>query len=336
MAKQTFTTGQVLTAAQMTSLQETAMGGGPATAKTASYVLVAADAGTTVAMNAAGATTITVNTGLFAAGDTVFIQNLGAGACTVTAGTATVATAGSLILPQNDAGILYFTATGAAIFYDYIQAGAVSPLTTKGDVYGFSTVDARIPVGANDTVLTADSTQALGVKWATPSAGAGNLAQIASGTLSGATGATLTGLTSYSELIFKVDSVTWGTGASQFLLRLNANSTSNYAYYGWGLNSTPTYYPAAFNNGDTCFRLNKNNNQANADTDNNYFIKLTNCKTTGFTDVSILSSYDNSGGQTSLETYKGVFKVSAAISSIDLLISAGYSFSAGNYVLWGA
>jgi hypothetical protein len=177
MAKQTFTTGQVLTAAQMTSLQETAMGGGPATAKTASYVLVAADAGTTVAMNAAGATTITVNTGLFAAGDTVFIQNLGAGACTVTAGTATVATAGSLILPQNDAGILYFTATGAAIFYDYIQAGAVSPLTTKGDVYTFSTSDARLGVGANNTVLTADSAEATGLKWATP-AGGGKVLQV--------------------------------------------------------------------------------------------------------------------------------------------------------------
>ena len=179
MAKQTFTTGQVLTAAQMTSLQETAMGGGPATAKTASYVLVAADAGTTVAMNAAGATTITVNTGLFAAGDTVFIQNLGAGACTVTAGTATVATAGSLILPQNDAGILYFTATGAAIFYDYIQAGAVSPLTTKGDLYTFSTSDARLGVGANGTTLVADSSEATGLKWAA-AAGGGKVLQVVS------------------------------------------------------------------------------------------------------------------------------------------------------------
>ena len=123
MAKQTFTTGQVLTAAQMTSLQQTAMGGGSATAKTASYVLVAGDAGTTVAMNAAGATTITVNTGLFAAGDTVLIQNLGAGTCTITAGTATVNTAGSLALVQYESGILYFTATGAAIFNDYVQAG---------------------------------------------------------------------------------------------------------------------------------------------------------------------------------------------------------------------
>lgn len=169
MAKQTFTTGQVLTAAQMTSLQQTAMGGGAATAKTASYVLVAADAGTTVAMNAAGATTITVNTGLFAAGDTVFIQNLGAGACTVTAGTATVATAGSLILPQNDAGILYFTSASAAIFYDFIQTGAVSPLTTKGDLYTYSTSDARLPVGTNGYTLVADSAETTGLKWAAPS-----------------------------------------------------------------------------------------------------------------------------------------------------------------------
>jgi len=171
MAKQTFTTGQVLTAAQMTSLQQTAMLGGAASAKVASYTLVAADAGTAISMSNASATTITVNTGLFSAGDTVFIQNIGAGACTVTAGTATVATAGSLILPQNDAGILYFTATGTATFYDFIQVGAASPLTTKGDLYTFSTSDARLAVGTNGTTLVADSSEATGLKWATASSG---------------------------------------------------------------------------------------------------------------------------------------------------------------------
>lgn len=48
--------------------------------------------------------------------------------------------------------------------------GGSSPLTTKGDVWGYSTADARIPVGSNGQVLTADSTQALGVAWAAPAA----------------------------------------------------------------------------------------------------------------------------------------------------------------------
>jgi hypothetical protein len=46
-----------------------------------------------------------------------------------------------------------------------------SPLTTKGDLYGFDTANARIPVGSNGQVLTADSTQTLGVKWAAASGG---------------------------------------------------------------------------------------------------------------------------------------------------------------------
>jgi hypothetical protein len=106
----------VLTAAQMTSLQQTAMLGGAASAKTASYTLVAADAGTAISMTNASATTITVNTGLFAAGDTVQITNLGAGVCTITAGTATVNTSASLALAQYESGTLNFTSTSAAIF----------------------------------------------------------------------------------------------------------------------------------------------------------------------------------------------------------------------------
>ena len=43
-----------------------------------------------------------------------------------------------------------------------------SPLTTKGDIFTFSTVAARLPVGTNGQVLTADSTEATGLKFATP------------------------------------------------------------------------------------------------------------------------------------------------------------------------
>ena len=138
MAKQTFTTGQVLTAAQMTSLQQTAMLGGAASAKTASYTLVAADAGTAISMSNASATTITVNTGLFADGDTIQITNIGAGVCTITAGTATVNTAASLALAQWESGTLDFRSASAAVFYKAAGAAASSsPASSQGFVATF-------------------------------------------------------------------------------------------------------------------------------------------------------------------------------------------------------
>lgn len=56
--------------------------------------------------------------------------------------------------------------TGAAIWIE--AGGGSSPLTTKGDLYGYSTADARIPVGTDGQILTSDSSQATGVKWDSP------------------------------------------------------------------------------------------------------------------------------------------------------------------------
>jgi hypothetical protein len=56
-----------------------------------------------------------------------------------------------------------------------------TPLTTKGDLFTFSTVDARLGVGTNGHVLTADSTQNTGIKWAA-AAGGGKVLQVVSAT----------------------------------------------------------------------------------------------------------------------------------------------------------
>jgi hypothetical protein len=178
MAKQTFTTGQVLTAAQMTSLQQTAMLGGAANAKIASYVLVAADAGDAITMSNAGATTITANTGLFATGDIVTIINIGAGACTITAGTATVTTSGSLVLAQNQGGVLRFTSPSEAIFLQFATPASgdiegvtvTSPITgggTSGTVtIGFdakagTTLGFNAQTGTTYTLVAADASNKL-------------------------------------------------------------------------------------------------------------------------------------------------------------------------------
>jgi hypothetical protein len=61
-----------------------------------------------------------------------------------------------------------------------IGGGGASPLTTKGDVYTYSTADARLPVGTNGQVLSADSAETTGLKWisAPPAAAGGSTTEM--------------------------------------------------------------------------------------------------------------------------------------------------------------
>lgn len=329
MAKQTFTTGQVLTAAQMTSLQQTAMGGGSTTAKTTSYVLTAADAGTVVAMNAAGATTITVNTGLFSAGDTVFIQNWGAGTCTVTAGTATVTTHGSLALGQWEGGTLYFTSASAAIFFDISQtSGMTNPMTTTGDtIYSSSgSTPARLGIGSTGQVLTV----AGGVpSWATPASG-GGMTLLETLTLSGASVTSSTIAGTYKKLALVVRSYKPANNGEELQMRINGDSTANRYHYSTNTSTINTAFA------QSSWRMSVSGNSTATATGLVYAEIYDYANTSTWkTCMSIgLCNGANDGTQINYQVYWNAYNQTGAITSLTFFPQNG-NFTSGTVLIYG-
>ena len=123
-------------------------------------------------------------------------------------------------------------------------------LTTKGDLVAFDTAPTRLPVGSNAQVLTADSTQATGIKWATPAAGysAPTIGSTSIG--SGATVTTIAGLTLTSPTISTITNtgtVTLPTATDTLVARTTTDTLTNktlagsvfqYPLEAWYINAT--------------------------------------------------------------------------------------------------
>jgi hypothetical protein len=111
------------------------------------------------------------------------------------------------------------------------QSTAINPtiVDAKGDIIAASAADTvtRLAVGANDTVLTADSSTGTGLKWATPAAGGMTL--IATANASTSASITLSSIpATYKDLRVIVRNFRPETDGANFYARFNGVTGENY------------------------------------------------------------------------------------------------------------
>jgi len=198
----------------------------------------------------------------------------------------------------------------------------------KGDIIAATAADtvARLAVGTNGQVLTADSTAATGLAYTTISSG--GMTSIASGSLSG-TATTLSSIpATYVNLFLILSNVQCNSSASQIRLQING-STSGYRY-----NKSPCSTVTITNESAVGgWRITDEFPQTSANSDQ-YTAEFKGYASTSYKSCFATYTSDrfNAGGFMS-----GVNGSSnAAISSVTITTVAGTAtFTGGTYVLYG-
>ena len=199
-------------------------------------------------------------------------------------------------------------------------------IDAKGDLIGGTGADtfARLGVGANNTVLTADSAETTGMKWATPAAG--GMTVLASGSLSG-TDVTLSSINqTYNDLRLVVRDLRPQTAAQNFRIRFNGVES------GYIDNSSGTNSNSSFGGGFV-----SGVGQDNGATTNSIIIFDAYDYTfsgTWKTGRMLGLMQAGSGGNTNFQNWAWGFNSTSAISSINMSMTSG-DLTSGTYILYG-
>jgi hypothetical protein len=121
-----------------------------------------------------------------------------------------------------------------------ITNSMATAIDAKGDLIGGTGADtfARLPVGTNGQVLTADSTASTGLAWAAP-AGGGGFTLITETTAAAASSISFTSISgSYKHLMLVWDGLKHSATGSEFTVRLNNDSSGIYNTRQFGANGS--------------------------------------------------------------------------------------------------
>jgi hypothetical protein len=203
--------------------------------------------------------------------------------------------------------------------------GGIQPtiVDAKGDLIAAVAADtpARLAVGANDTVLTADSSTATGLKWAT--AGGGAMTLLASGSFSGDT--TLSSISSsYTDLQLVLTDVA-ASDSGDLDFRINGDTGANY------LSNTYATASAAPTN-----QWNGPLNLLTTTGNGSIFLNLFEYTNTDINKIGTRFDYQYNSSLPLLYTAGRLVNstLTAAISSVTFFSSSGGTIS-GNYKLYG-
>jgi hypothetical protein len=217
-------------------------------------------------------------------------------------------------------------------------ADGSAPLTTKGDLLGYSTTPARLAVGANNTVLTADSAEATGLKWAVP-AGAANFTLLNSGgtSLSGST-TTISGISGMDKIMVLISGASSTNVGATLQLRLNTDTGANYYNYGAQLEFGSTYSNSigqvTGNFAETGVNVGKMSTNAGSVATGYVFIN--GCNTSGQKMFQGIGATNTSSGSDQIHSYVGgYYSSSSTISSISLRLNTG-TFDAGTVFVYAS